>query len=199
MQHDHGFDLPAGQDRRDGLPQFGEGARLRLLFDEGTEAEGMVEALDPEGRLRWRAALARLTGHLPALCDETPVETPTGPCAAGDLAAGAVVHCALSGPQVVTGFASCSLGWQALGLLVALRPVHIAPGALGPGLPRLPLMLAPSAPLWLPGHGAPVTPAQLLGREGVTRSDAPAARYLLPRAALPLRLDLGGLFLAVPP
>ena len=123
----------------------------------------------------------------PGLLAGTPVATPQGLRPVEQLSPGQRVLTRDRGFRPLTWIGRSGLGPQALAARPELRPVRIAAGAFGPGLPEHPLRLAPQHRLLLIGavaqqlfgrHEVLVAAAHLVGLPGILPDPAPSAEFL---------------------
>ncbi len=80
---------------------------------------------------------------VPCFCAGTLIDTPTGPRAIETLSTGDKVVTLDHGPQVIRWIGSRTLDASELARKPRLRPIRIAAGSLGSGLPRRDLLVSP--------------------------------------------------------
>lgn len=118
-----------------------------------------------------------ITSMTPCFTPGTAIATPAGERRVEDLRAGDAVLTADHGAQRLLWVGRRHLDAATLDLAPNLRPVHVAAGALGPGLPRRDLLLSPQhgllvcSPIAERVGGAPevlVAVRHLIGLPGIT-------------------------------
>lgn len=112
----------------------------------------------------------------------TRIATPSGEIPVERLQPGDLVLTLDHGPQPLIWTGAARIGGTALALNPAFRPVQIAAGAIGPGLPARPLLVSRQHRLLVAsgqadlhfGHPEVLVPAQaLLGRPGIAPASPP--------------------------
>ncbi len=146
----------------------------------------VARALPPSARLTQRISPG-LNG-IAALAGDALIDTPDGPRAADALRPGDLVLTRDSGAQPLRWTGTLALAGGALRRSPALRPVLVAPDALGPACPHEPLRLSQEHRLLLGGaraqalfHDAEVLvrAADLVNGRSIRFDDAPAGlRYV---------------------
>jgi hypothetical protein len=187
--------LPAGHDLNgDGfagataLPEQGLGAPdcVRFAFSSPERTQGRILAADSEGAPLYDQRLSDFVAAIPCFTPYSALTTETGPCIAGNLRAGQRVATRDNGLQEVRWVGKRRFGWRALGLIPALRPVRIAAGALGDGLPERDMVVSPNHRFLASLPGMKVTDATerlwqaraLIGRDGVSQGAPRAVEYV---------------------
>ena len=116
---------------------------------------------------------------IPCFTPGTLIETPDGPRIVEDLRPGDLVLTLDDGPQPLRWVGRCDLSLAQVTRTPALRPITIAPGALGPSVPTKSLTVSPQHRILLDGaqcqlhfgEASMLAPAHhLLGQPGVSRS-----------------------------
>ena len=145
----------------------------RLHFDGFDGASGRVEGRDAAGNSRFAADIGQVLGSIPCFTAQTAVATGQGLVQVGSLTPGMRVITRDNGMQELRWVGRRSFGWKALGLNPLLRPVRIAAGALGQGLPERDMVVSPNHRFLTQGSGTGagaerLTMARdLLGQEGI--------------------------------
>ncbi len=163
------------------LPQ---GLGYRFSFAEGQGAR--VESLDISGRVAGTSSLSALVAAIPCFTADCLILSGKGPIPAGQLCPGDLVVTRDNGLQPVRWIGTRQFDWRMLGLNPLLRPIRIAAGALGDGLPDQDLTLSPNHRLALCGPNASVPPScenlvparDLLGQSGVSAPPCHQVTYL---------------------
>jgi hypothetical protein len=115
------------------------------------------------------------------------IRTDTGDVAVEDLAPGDAVLTRDNGFQILRWIGQCHLSADALSVQPHLRPIEIAPGALGPHQPSGPLRVSPQHRVLLHGFGGEmlygesevlVAAAHLLPWQGVRTARCAAVTYV---------------------
>jgi len=161
------------------------GGRLKLVYGSGATA-ARIEALDGEGQVSSRLAIAALEAAIPCFTPGTAIATATGPRLAEDLRPGDRVVTRDHGPGAIVWIGRHDFDWRMLGLNPLLRPVMIRAGALGHGLPMRDLLVSPNHRMLVGRHreaaaddAEALMPARaLIGRPGIARDDRPRVSYL---------------------
>lgn len=142
----------------------------RFHFDGFGAVDGRLEGRDAAGNSLFCAPTSALLGSLPCFTAQSLMATASGPVPVAGLGPGMRLLTRDNGPQELRWVGRRSFGWQALGLNPLLRPVRIAAGALGAGLPEREMIVSPNH-RFLTGPGAAderLTMARdLLGRPGI--------------------------------
>lgn len=151
----NGFLLSDGQRRYTVMLVETEGQEGPLLLcEEGLPPpETLLRVVQTNGRRgRSHRSLEPEGAALPAgIAADTPVETDTGPRAAGDLLPGERLRTADGGWAELAGLERCHMTGARLVVLPELRPIRIRAGALGGGLPHADLLLGPAQLLRIGG------------------------------------------------
>lgn len=166
---------------------FGPGdaaaVETRLHFEGYENTSGHFELRDALGQPLMSGDLRSALESIPCFTATTRLATGQGLCAIGDLTPGSRVITRDNGMQEVRWIGRRSFGWRALGLNPLLRPVHIAAGALGPGVPERDMVVSPNHRFLatLPGEGESgerLTMARdLIGLEGVRADTGSEVEY----------------------
>ncbi|WP_372840206.1 Hint domain-containing protein [Phaeovulum sp.] len=159
---------------------------MRFAFTSYERNEGWLRPADADGFGGEAVRLSEFVAALPCFTPQIAIATETGPQLAGDLQVGARVLTRDHGPQAVHWVGRRRFGWRELGLNPALRPIRIAAGALGDGVPAADMLVSPNHRFLAALPGQRLTDETerlwqaraLLGREGVTRVDAPHVEYV---------------------
>lgn len=185
----HDARLPAGQRRDYGLeaaPQRASPVALRFEFTSHERSEGWLRLADADGVACESHRLSVFIAAIPCFTPFVALATEAGPRFAGDLRVGDRVLTRDHGPQEVRWVGRRRFGWRDLGLNPLLRPVRIAAGALGDGLPAADMLVSPNHRFLAALPGQPLTDATerlwhahaLIGRQGISRVDAQTADYV---------------------
>lgn len=157
-------------------------ARTDITYTSPNREAGFVDFFDASGASLGRMFFTEIEEVIPCFTTGVLVETPDGPRAVESIRTGDLVITRDSGPQVVRWIGQRSLSLAEVLATQALRPVELAPGALGPGLPDRALALSPQHRLLITGPRCEMlfgetevlVPAlHLAGRPGVSRPLAP--------------------------
>lgn len=138
---------------------FGSGdsaaVEARLHFADFNGEQGCYELRDAAGGTVLAGDIRAALEAIPCFTASTLVATGQGPCAIGDLTPGARVITRDNGMQELRWIGRRSFDWRALGLNPLLRPVRIAAGALGAGVPERDMVVSPNHRFLckLPGQG----------------------------------------------
>lgn len=148
---------------------------LRLEFDSHDEGDGTIRGADSDGAPLFEGRIASFLSAIPCLTAEVSVATREGARAIGDLAPGAQVMTRDNGLQTLRWIGARRFDGGCLALNPLLRPIRIAAGALGAGLPLRDLTVSPNHRMLTPGPGgeARVAARDLVGLDGVAIVDAP--------------------------
>jgi hypothetical protein len=176
----------------DVLRETGSGSpsEMRLHFSGYECFEGRLCARSAEGDDLFQTSMGAFIASIPAFTPETRLATDRGEIALEDLDIGQKLLTRDHGLRVLKAVSRVRFGWRALALNPLLRPISIAPGALGGGHPEREILAAPSRRflLRLSGHGKTsecwMRALDMLGQEGVALSPVSEVTYL--------HLDLGG-------
>ena len=172
-----------------------EAVETRFQFHGYAGEDGCCEARDARGQALIAADLRQVLAAVPCFTSETLVATGQGLCAVGSLTPGARVITRDSGLQELRWIGRKRFGWRGLGLNPLLRPVRIAAGALGGGVPERDMVVSPNHRFLtrLPGEGESgerlAMARDLIGLEGVssdTRSEVDYWQLLFARHELVL-------------
>jgi hypothetical protein len=117
---------------------------MRLHFDGYDSTSGRLEGRDAEGRSLFRTDLRQLIVSLPCFTAQSLVATGQGLAPVGSLTPGTRVITRDNGMQELRWVGRRRFDWRALGLNPLLRPVRIAAGALGDGLPERDMVVSPN-------------------------------------------------------
>ncbi len=157
--------------------------------------DGLCEGRDAQGVCMFTADIRQVLGSVPCYTASSLVATSQGQVQVGSLTPGMRVITRDNGMQELRWVGRRSFGWQALGLNPLLRPVRIAAGALGGGLPERDMVVSPNHRFLtrLSGvgeDGERLTMARdLIGLEGVVAAPCTEITYwqlLFPRHELVL-------------
>lgn len=185
----HDSRLPAGLregDEADGAPMGTASAVLRLEFSSHERTDGWLRLASVDGSVQQSHRLADFVASVPCFTPHVALATESGPVFAGALQPGQRVLTRDHGPQEVRWVGRRSFGWRDLGLNPLLRPVRIAAGALGDGVPAADMLVSPNHRFLATMPGQELTDATerlwqaraLIGRAGVHRVDAPTVDYV---------------------
>jgi Ca2+-binding RTX toxin-like protein len=115
----------------------------RIVYGGGNNESGTVEFLSaPHGTVIGTASFFEIESVV-CFAGGTQILTNHGPVAVEDLSHGDLVLTADSGCRPISWIGRRRLGWADLDRNPALRPIRIAAGALGNGLPDLDLIVSP--------------------------------------------------------
>ncbi len=157
-------------------------ARTDITYLTPDRENGYVDFFDASGGYLGRMFFSEIEEVIPCFASGTLVETPDGPRPVESIRPGDLVLTRDCGPQVVRWTGQRSLSLAEVMATPALRPVELAVGTLGPGLPDRVLTLSPQHRLLLGGPRCELlfgetevlVPAlHLSGRVGVSRPLAP--------------------------
>lgn len=158
-------------------------AEVRFQFDGYDGLGGRVEGRDAAGLPLFAQEIAQVTAAVPCFTATSLIATAQGLLPVSALQPGARVITRDNGMQELLWVGRRRFGWQALGLNPLLRPVRIAAGALGQGLPERDMLVSPNHRFLtcLPGRGESgesLTMARdLVGLDGITRHAAAEVDY----------------------
>ncbi|MGD9918687.1 MAG: Hint domain-containing protein [Paenirhodobacter sp.] len=125
--------------------------------------------------------------HVPCFTPGTMIATPTGEVAVEALRVGDRVMTRDNGIQEIRWIGRRDLSMAEVGTAAHLRPVMIAKGALGNGLPERDMMVSPNhrmlianekTSLYFEEHEVLVAAKHLVGRPGITRAAATDVSYV---------------------
>ncbi|MFD2175324.1 Hint domain-containing protein [Rhodobacter lacus] len=168
---------------RAGASSAGDVIETRLHCVGFDTASGHVEGRDGAGNSLFTAQVAQILGALPCFTAETWLATGAGLVQIGALTPGMRVITRDDGMQELRWIGRRSFGWQALGLNPLLRPVRIAAGALGPGVPERDMVVSPNHRFLTRGSeageaGERLSMArELLGKPGITLAAVTHVEY----------------------
>lgn len=157
-------------------------ARTDITYTTPDRETGFVDFFDASGAYLGRMFFSEIEEVIPCFAMGALVETPNGPRPVESIRSGDLVLTRDCGPQVVRWAGQRSLSLAEVLATPALRPVELAPGALGPGLPDRALTVSPQHRLLIDGpqcellfgETEDLVPAlHLVGRAGVSRPLAP--------------------------
>jgi hypothetical protein len=157
---------------------------LRLAFRGFDQIDGTITARTAGGAALFDGDTREFSGLIPCFTPDSRVATERGLCAVRDLTQGTRVVTRDNGLQRVLWIGQRRFGWRALGLNPLLRPVRIAAGALGGGLPERDMLVSPNHRFLtrLPNDGASgecLSMAQkLVGLDGVSTVACPGVDYV---------------------
>jgi len=155
----------------------------RLHFDGYESSSGRIEARDAAGRSAFSADLRHVLGSLPCFTASSQIATGQGMVQVGSLTPGIRIITRDNGMQELRWVGRRRFGWRELGLNPLLRPVRIAAGALGAGLPERDMVVSPNHCFLtsLTGQGElgeRLTMARdLVGLDGVSIDATPEVEY----------------------
>ena len=156
---------------------------IRLQFDGYDGMGGRAEGRDAAGARIFALDLAQIAAAVPCFTATSLIATGQGPMPVSALRPGMRLITRDSGMQDLLWVGRRRFGWQALGLNPLLRPVRIAAGALGQGLPERDMLVSPNHRFLtcLPGGGESgecLTMARdLVGLDGITLHAAAEVEY----------------------
>jgi len=185
----HDARLPAGHQQGhddDGAPLVASAVTLRFEFASHERNDGWLRLADHEGVAHESHRLSEFIAAIPCFTPSVTLTTQAGPRSAGALRVGDRVQTRDHGLQEVRWVGRRQFGWRDLGLNPALRPVRIAAGALGDGVPAADMLVSPNHRLLAALPGQSLTDATerlwqaraLIGRQGIARVDARSAEYV---------------------
>ena len=185
----HDTRLPAGHQQGyddDGAPQVASPVTMRFEFASHERNEGWLRLADSDGVAHESHRLSEFIAAIPCFTPCVSLATEAGPRLAGALRVGDRVLTRDNGPQEVRWIGRRQLGWRDLGLNPTLRPVRIAAGALGDGVPAADMLVSPNHRFLAALPGQSLTDATerlwqaraLIGRQGIARVDAQTADYV---------------------
>lgn len=168
-----------------GLSDTAEGAprELRLMYRGYDGSDGLMRLRDGPGETLFFGPIRTFLETIPCFTAETMVATERGLCAVAELEPGLRVMTRDNGLQELRWIGRRAFGWQALGLNPLLRPVQIARGALGRGMPDRDMLVSPNHRFLtlMPGEGESgerlVMARDLVGLDGVTFAAGTAVEY----------------------
>ncbi len=160
---------------------------LRVVYDSGNPENGVVNFLDASRNIIGSLTFRNIETVVPCFTPGTPIATARGDIAVERLVAGDLVQTRDSGLQPLRWVGTRTLGARDVAAEDRLRPVHIAPGALGSGRPGRGLVVSPQHRVLVVGaraellFGEPevlVAALHLVGLPGISRGGAGAVTYL---------------------
>ncbi len=180
---------PAGQDGREeaeSAPLDAAPAELRFEFSSHQRSDGWLRIAGADGVVRQSHRMADFIAAIPCFTPFVALATEAGPCFAGALKPGQRVMTRDHGLQEVRWVGRRSFDWRALGLNPALRPVRIAAGALGDGMPAADMLVSPNHRFLAAAPGQALNDAterlwqarRLVGQAGIARTDCRAVDYV---------------------
>lgn len=128
---------------------------MRLHFEGYEGLNGRAEGRDASGVQLFSAEMNQILGAVPCFTASSCVATGQGLVTVSDLTPGTRVITRDNGMQELLWVGQRRFGWRAIGLNPFLRPVRIAAGALGLGLPERDMVVSPNHRFLtrLPGEG----------------------------------------------
>lgn len=157
---------------------------LRLHYSGYEQSDGVIAARDGEGVRLFAADMRQFAAAVPCFTLQTDIATGAGLSPVADLRVGQRVSTRDNGLQTIRWIGRRRFGWRALALNPFLRPVRIAAGALGSGLPERDMIVSPNHRflIALPGEGESgerLVPARdLVGLDGIAADDATEVEYV---------------------
>ncbi len=148
-------------DRLD-LTSWGK-ALTNIIYDPLDPKSGTVEFLDSGGNVIGTMTFTDIERVIPCFTPGTQITTPMGQCLVEELAVGDLVMTRDSGMQPIRWVGRRDLGLGDLMVLPSLRPILIAKGALGEGLPRRDMRVSPQHRMLIQG----ALPEMLFGESEV--------------------------------
>jgi len=157
------------------LQAWGKDA-TNIHFDPGNRENGYVEFLNPDGTVAGTLYFSGIENIIPCFTPGTRITTPMGPRRVEELQPGDYVLTRDSGFQEICWAGRRDLGLAELVVNPALRPVRIAKGALGGGLPQRDMLVSPQHRMLIEGAKAEllfgerevlVAAVHLVGRPGI--------------------------------
>ncbi len=124
------------------LQSWGKEA-TNIIFESRDKSRGQVEFLDSNGQVIGTLSFSGIENIIPCFTPGTLITTPYGLRRVETLAPGDQVLTRDSGFQAICWVGRRDLGLADLVVNPALRPVRIAKGALGDGLPRRDMLVSP--------------------------------------------------------
>ena len=161
----------------------GREVETRFLYDDYAGFSGQIEGRDALGNRRFLIDFAEILGAIPCFTADTTVATGQGLVRVDALSPGMRVITRDNGMQELCWVGRRRFGWQALGLNPLLRPVRIAAGALGQGLPERDMVVSPNhrfltrAPHTDEGGERLTMARDLLGQEGIGHAPCHLVEY----------------------
>jgi hypothetical protein len=185
----HDTRLPAGSqghDAADGSAMAEAVKSVRLEYSSQERSDGWLRWAGEDGVSRESRRLAEFIAAIPCFTPYVALATDRGPCFATKLRPGDRVVTRDHGLQEVRWVGQRRFGWRDLGLNPTLRPVRIAAGALGNGVPAADMLVSPNHRFLAAMPGQKLTDAteqlwqarELIGREGVHRVDCTDIEYV---------------------
>ena len=135
------------------LQEWGKEA-TNIYFEPGNRENGYVEFLNPDGSVAGTLYFTDIERIVPCFTPGTLITTPMGPRRVEEMQAGDLVLTRDSGFQEICWVGRRDLGLAELVVNPALRPVRIAKGALGGGLPQRDLLVSPQHRMLIEGARA---------------------------------------------
>ncbi|MFN4153220.1 MAG: Hint domain-containing protein [Paracoccaceae bacterium] len=129
-------------------------AATNIHFDAGNRENGYVEFLNPDGTVAGTLYFSDIEQIIPCFTPGTLITTPMGPRRVETLQPGDCVLTRDSGFQEICWAGRRDLGLAELIVNPALRPVRIARGALGAGLPQRDMLVSPQHRMLIEGAKA---------------------------------------------
>ncbi|SOB97776.1 Hint domain-containing protein [Rhodobacter sp. JA431] len=117
---------------------------MRLCFGCFDGNSGRLEGRNGAGQQLFAADIAQVLGSIPCFTAQSLVATGSGLVQVGSLTPGLRVITRDHGMQELRWVGKRTFGWKDLGLNPLLRPVRIAAGALGNGLPERDMVVSPN-------------------------------------------------------
>lgn len=131
-------------------------ARTNIIFDPGNPENGTVEFLNEDGTVAGTLTFTDIETVIPCFTPGTLITTPLGLRRIEDLMVGDQILTRDSGFQEICWIGRRDLGLGDVIVRPQLRPVRIARGALGNGLPRRDLLVSPQHRMLIEGTKAEV-------------------------------------------
>ncbi|MDP4033395.1 MAG: Hint domain-containing protein, partial [Pseudorhodobacter sp.] len=122
-----------------------------IHFDPGNRENGYVEFLNPDGTVAGTLYFSDIENIIPCFTPGTLITTPMGLRRVEALQAGDQILTRDSGFQEICWAGRRDLGLAELIVNPALRPVRIAKGALGDGLPQRDMLVSPQHRMLIEG------------------------------------------------
>ncbi len=128
-------------------------ALTNIIYDPGNPENGVVEFLDGLGNVVGSMAFSNIENVIPCFTPGTRISTDRGEVLVEHLKVGDSVLTRDNGWQAIRWVGRRDLGLADLIVNPALRPVRIAKGALGDGLPLRDMMVSPQHRMLIEGAG----------------------------------------------
>ena len=175
-----------GGDDFDTLDLSGAGP-LNIIYDPNNAENGTVQFLDADRNVTGTMSFVNIENVIPCFTPGTMIATPRGEVPVESLRPGDKVVTRDNGLQEIRWIGSKAMSWADLSAAPHMKPVLIAQGSLGNGLPERDMMVSPNhrllvandrTALYFDEHEVLVAAKHLAGSRGMHSVDAAGVTYV---------------------